>query len=309
MARRRALEGPRHEIDAASAEFPPPLASLAQPPKRLYVIGSIEALEEGLAVIGSRRATPYGISCARHFAGMAARRGIVIVSGGARGCDAAAHRAAVDGGSRTVVFLGGGCDWVYPAENAPLFQAAIDGGGAVASEFDWATEPKPWMFRQRNRLIAGLAKATLIVEAGIPSGTFSTAEEAIDADREVWAVPGSLSSAQSRGANLLISEGAHPIVGDESFAMHLSRVFGAGDGRADADVGRRRGALSGVDAALVGAMRAEPLTVDEIMRVAKSHVRTDDLLRWTMVWLATEAPEHGIVKYPNGRYGPVVEEA
>lgn len=306
MTARGRLKGSRFELDAQSSAFPEHLKTLRQPPRRLYGIGDPNALQEGLAVIGSRRATPYGVSCARHFAGMAARRGVTIISGGARGCDSEAHRAALDNGAPTVAFFGGGCDWVYPAENLGLFQRIIDAGGAVVSEFAWSTSPRPQMFRQRNRLIAGLARATLIVEAGIPSGTFSTAEDAGDAGREVWAVPGSLASEQSRGANLLISDGAHPIVGDDSFATHLSRLFGVGDGCSNEGDQVRDEQCSDVEAAIVRATRAEPLTLDQIVCIVRDHGHGDDALRWTMRWLAQAAPTLGVARYPNGRYGPVV---
>lgn len=305
MAAKGKLKGERFELSPGDDGFPEPLQGLKQPPERLYGIGDPSALQEGLAVIGSRRATPYGISCARHFATLAAQHGIAILSGGARGCDAEAHRAAVDNGAPTVVFLGGGCDWVYPAENFGLFQSAVAGGGAVVSEYPWETEPRPFMFRLRNRLISGLAKATLIVEAGIPSGTFSTAEDANDADREVWAVPGSLASAQSSGANLLISEGAQPIVGDDCFATHLSRLFGVGDGCARPSEGAPEETAGPFERRLVDALRAQPLTLDQIVSLVRQGGR-DDAYPWTMTWLARSAPRFGIAKYPNGRYGPVV---
>ena len=220
------IRGPRVEIERGESLYPPALESVASPPNRLYVLGNPDALSEGLAVVGARKATPYGLGCAHRFARAAAERGIVIVSGGARGCDAAAHKAALEVGGRTVAFLGGGCDKVYPAEHRGLFQNIVDAGGALVSEHPWDFPPVPYAFRARNRLIAGLSRATLIVEAGLPSGTFSTADEALSAGREVFVVPGAITSASSRGANRLLYQGAVPIVDDESFQDALFSVFG-----------------------------------------------------------------------------------
>lgn len=220
------IDGPRWEIERGDALYPAAFELVSAPPKHLYLVGDPSALSEGLAVVGARKATPYGLGCARRFARIAARRGVVIVSGGARGCDAEAHRAALAEGGRTVAFLGGGCDKIYPAEHRGLFQDIVNAGGALVSEHPWEFPPVPYAFRARNRLIAGLARATLIVEAGLPSGTFSTADEALSAGREVLVVPGAITSASSRGANRLLYQGAMPIVDDESFADALFSIFG-----------------------------------------------------------------------------------
>ena len=182
------LEGERFELALEDSLFPKALKSIPHPPARLYGVGRPGALAEGLAVVGARRATPYGRGCAKRFAAAAAERGVAIISGGARGCDAVAHEAALAAGAPTVAFLGGGCNQLYPAENAGLFQRIVAAGGAVVSEHEWDFPPQPHTFRARNRLIAGLSRATLIVEAGLPSGTFSTADEALLAGREVWVV-------------------------------------------------------------------------------------------------------------------------
>lgn len=220
------LKGPRVVIERGSEGYPSAFEVVRNPPEKLYVLGDPSSLVEGLAVVGARKATPYGLGCAERFSAMAARRGVVILSGGARGCDAQAHRAALAAGCPTVAFLGGGCDQLYPAEHAGLFQKIVDGGGAVVSEHPWDCPPLPYAFRERNRLIAGLARATLIVEAGLPSGTFSTADEALAANREVLVVPGAITSTSSRGANRLIYQGATPIVDDESFQDALFSLFG-----------------------------------------------------------------------------------
>lgn len=160
------IAGPRFEIARGDPEYPAALEALSKPPETLYLIGDIQALQEGLAVVGARNATPYGRSAARLLAGCAARMGICVISGGARGCDSYAHEAAIEAGGRTVAFLGGGCDVVYPSCNKGLFNRIVESGGAVVSEHPWSFPPKPYTFRARNRLIASLARATLVVEAG-----------------------------------------------------------------------------------------------------------------------------------------------
>ena len=158
------LEGERFELALEDSLFPKALKSIPHPPARLYGVGRPGALAEGLAVVGARRATPYGRGCAKRFAAAAAERGVAIISGGARGCDAVAHEAALAAGAPTVAFLGGGCNQLYPAENAGLFQRIVAAGGAVVSEHEWDFPPQPHTFRARNRLIAGLSRVTLIVE-------------------------------------------------------------------------------------------------------------------------------------------------
>lgn len=300
--RAAAIEGERFVLMREDDRFPQALAGLRDSPEKLYVIGDPSALEEGLSVVGARKATPYGLNCARHFANMAAQRGIVIISGGARGCDAAAHEGALDAAGRTVVFLGGGCDRLYPASHVGLFQRVIELGGAIVSEQSWEMDPRPWMFRARNRLIAGLAKATLIVEAGLPSGTFSTADEALNAGREVLAVPGSIVSATSRGANRLIYQGATPVVDDEGFSDILFGVFGclkqdtaAGEEGKDADM---------KDNEVVRALRAAPMSIEELYLLAQKHCGKLQPRDWLMPLLAEGMASGTIARYPDGRWGP-----
>lgn len=130
------LRGDAFEIYPEDDEFPNALKILPDPPKKLYLIGNPNALKEGIAIVGARRATPYGLSCTKHFASIAARQGIVVISGGAYGCDSASHKAALKEGKQTVVFLGGGCNIIYPARNESMYQEIIDKDGAVVSEQD-----------------------------------------------------------------------------------------------------------------------------------------------------------------------------
>ncbi len=300
-----AIAGEHTVLRQEDEGYPPALLELPDAPRKLFVIGNVDALQEGLAVVGARKATPYGRGCARRFARRAARRGIVIISGGARGCDAEAHRAALAEHAPTVVFMGGGCHRVYPAQHAALFQEVVEAGGALVSEHEWDTPPRPFMFRLRNRLIAGLAKATLIVEAGLPSGTFSTADEALRVNRDVLVVPGSIESAQSRGANRLIYQGATPIVDDDAFDERICSLFGL---LRQEEVARtEEPSLAGVERTLMDALAATPMGAEELFLLAAQ----EGGRAWTTAalssWIALMETRGLITRYPGGKYGAQVK--
>lgn len=333
------LEGPRFELDIKDEQFPEALRRIPRPPQKIYGIGSADALQEGLAIVGARKATPYGKECAKRFGRIAAGKGIVIISGGARGCDSEAHKAALSMAAPTVVIFGGGCDYVYPAENYDLFQRVINCGGAVISENEWGFPAMPYSFRERNRLIAGLARATLIVEAGLPSGTFSTADEALAAAKEVLAVPGAITSKTSRGANRLIFQGATPVVDDESFEDVLFSLFGclkfasvegvggsnsarasgeladkmgvAGSAGAASDAGvagvsGARGARGAIDAQfkpVFDAISARPTSIDEMCELVSAvPAGFTSAIPWLLVHLERLETGGVIVRLPDGRY-------
>lgn len=302
----KALAGERHVIHYEDERFPQALREIPKPPATLYVVGDPASLQEGLAIVGARKATPYGRSCAARFARLAGERGICIISGGARGCDAASHEAAISTGAPMVVFLGGGCDQIYPPEHQGLFQRIVDAGGAVVSENPWEFVPKPYTFRERNRLIAGLARATLIVEAGLPSGTFSTADEALAANREVLVVPGAITSAQSLGANRLICQGATPIVDDDTFYDQLFTIFGRLR-QPDANVPEAEAAPNTTDS-LFAALEAGPMDMDALMAAARDRFDEGNLQARLMLWLAEKERAGAIARYPDGRYGPAVRD-
>lgn len=298
-----ALKGERWEIGRDDVRYPEALRHIAKPPERLYGMGDPGALQEGLAIVGARKATPYGISCAEHFARLAAERGVSVISGGARGCDAASHKAAMAAGGTTVAFLGGGLECVYPPEHLELFQRMIESGGAVVSEQEWACAPLPYMFRIRNRLIAGLARATLIVEAGLPSGTFSTADEALAANREVLVVPGAITSTRSRGANRLICQGATPIVDDDTFYDQLFLLFGHLK-QQSAETAEQEGGAA--DAYVLAALDAQPMSMDELLIAAREEGGSQKSLADVAVWVAKQVCAGRIARYADGRYGPVL---
>ena len=302
--RRKILEGPRFEIEKGDPRYPEALMHVPSPPKRLYVLGNPSAMIEGLAIIGARRATPYGIGAAKRFGELAAKNNVVVISGGARGCDSASQRAALNAGGKTLAFLAS-IDDVYPKENFDLFQDIVNSGGALVSENEWSEKTLPVYFRMRNRLIAGLAKATLIVEAGIPSGTFSTADDALNLNREVLVVPGAITSKQSAGANRLIYQGATPIIDDETFLDELAVLFGALKSKPlDTKLANSED-VEEADRFLLEALQASNLSVDELLIIYRRENKEDtDALSHLMLWLANATAKGWVSLYPDGRYGP-----
>lgn len=190
------------------ADYPPLLLETADPPLLLFLEGQRRLLTaDALAVVGSRNPTPQGVENARGFAAELSRAGYSIVSGLALGIDAAAHRGGLEGSGSTIAVVGTGLDRVYPERNRPL-AAEIATRGLLLSEFALGTPPLAAHFPQRNRLIAGLSLGTLVIEAALKSGSLITARLAADAAREVFAIPGSIHSPQSRGCHRLIKDGA-----------------------------------------------------------------------------------------------------
>lgn len=304
------LSGPRCVVEYGQEGYPEALMTVKSPPPRLYVVGDVAALQDGLAIVGARKATPYGLSCARRFAQLAAEAGVCVVSGGARGCDGAAHRAALQAGGTTVVVLGSGCDEVYPAEHLPLFQEVVERGGAVVSEQEWGFPPLPYVFRARNRIIAGLARAVLVTEAGVPSGTMSTVDDALAAGKEVYAVPGSILSPTSLGCNRLIAQGAVPIVDDGSFQDALFATFGClrqerAPTAQDGGEGAEGQARPADERTLLSALVASPATAEELSRLACRGLL--DLAPGRIACaLATLESEGALERRRDGRYAVVL---
>ncbi len=188
--------------------YPPRLGEIGDPPLVLEIAGTADLGAPAVAVVGSRRATRYGIETARSFAAGLAAAGCTVVSGLARGIDRAAHQGALDAEGPTVAVLGSALDRLYPPEHEELARRIVARGGAVVTEFPPGTAPLPRNFPRRNRIVAGLALGTLVVEAAERSGSLSTARQAADNDREVFAIPGLLGSDSSRGCHALIRSGA-----------------------------------------------------------------------------------------------------
>lgn len=199
---------PRHVVPLGDPRYPPLLLETADPPLLLYAMGRIELLgAAALAVVGSRNPSAQGLENARAFAAALSDAGLAVVSGLALGIDGAAHEGALQGPGSTIAVVGTGLDRVYPKRHLALARA-VAAGGLVLSEYSLGTPPVAANFPRRNRLIAGLAHGTLVVEAALQSGSLITARLAIEAGREVFAIPGSIHAPQSRGCHLLIKQGA-----------------------------------------------------------------------------------------------------
>lgn len=194
------------------AIFPRRLKEIDQPPPVLFVRGSINVEDDwAVSVVGTRRVTPYGRQVASEIARYLAQNGVTVVSGLARGVDAIAHQTAMQAGGRTLAILGSGVDTIYPPEHRKLAED-ISRQGAVISDYPLGTQPESRNFPPRNRIIAGLSLATIVVEAGETSGALITAEFAVEQGRDVFAVPGSILTPQSEGTNRLIEQGARPLL-------------------------------------------------------------------------------------------------
>jgi len=205
--------------------YPAHLGDLPGSPDVLFVRGRLPA-EAGVAIVGTRRCTRYGMGLARVYGQACASAGWPVISGLARGADAEAHRGVVDAGGVGVAVLGCGPDIVYPAEHRPLADGLLAGGGAIATEYPPGTRPEPWRFPPRNRVISGLAAAVVVVEAAEAGGALITAAAALEQGRHVFAVPGDVGRETSRGCNLLIRDGATPVLDPGDLLASLSLLLG-----------------------------------------------------------------------------------
>ena len=239
--------------------YPRRLQELEQPPPVLYMLGELTSEDEwAVAVVGTRRVTAYGRQVAEDIAGTLARNGISVISGLARGIDSISHQAALHAGGRTIAVMGSGLDRIYPPENRRLAEQ-IAAHGALISDYPPGTPPEGSNFPPRNRLISGLSLAVVIVEAGQTSGALITAAFAADQGREVFAVPGNISSPGSKGTNRLIRDGAQPLLHPEQVleALELTMV-------AEQRTARVVLPADAVEAQLFEALGREPLHIDEI---------------------------------------------
>ncbi len=181
-------------------------------PKKLYFIGKLpESRRPSVAIVGSRKPTAYGREVTYRIANELASRGIIIISGLAIGVDGIAHRAALDAGGVTLAVLGNSVDIIYPATHKELSEDILKNGGAIISEYEPVTPARDFQFLDRNRIVSGLSDAVIVTEAAARSGTLSTVMHALSQGREVFVVPGNITSPLSVGCNNLIKQGAHPI--------------------------------------------------------------------------------------------------
>jgi DNA processing protein len=257
----RAYEKSLAPVCWGDASYPVALAATVDPPPLLWVQGSIAALHASIvAIVGARAATSYALATAKRIAGDLASAGLVIASGMARGVDSAAHLGALESSGQTIAVLGSGVDVVYPAEHAAL-ACRIAASGAVVSELAPGTPPRRMFFPRRNRIISGLSRAVVVVEAGERSGSLITARLALEQGRSVLAVPGSVLTGRNRGAHGLLRAGAKIVESADDILEELATGgthFGKGHGR------KRRPASASEDRILACLRPGQPSDLQEI---------------------------------------------
>ena len=286
------LEGEsNHLLTLADDDYPRPLLEIADPPPVLYLKGRRELLgKPGLAVVGSRNATPSGLQNAEAFSRSLSEAGFTIVSGMALGIDAAAHRGGLAGGGSSIAVVGTGLDLVYPARNKALAHDLAE-NGLIVSEFALGTPALAQNFPRRNRIISGLSRGVLVVEAALASGSLITARQAGEQGREVFAIPGSIHSPFSKGCHQLIKQGAKLV--DEANDILVELHWGGARASA-ATAGSSVGETA--DDPLLAAMGFDPVSIDTLLGRVK--MPTDQLIA-----RVTELELDGaIASMPGGKY-------
>ncbi len=244
--------------------WPPRLSTLSDAPEQLRVRGDLgPPAERRVAIVGSRQADPYGIELTRQLARDLTRAGLCIVSGGAEGVDAAAHRAALEAEGRTVAVLGTGVDVAYPAAHRALFDQILASGGALVSEYDDGAPGARWTFPRRNRIVSGICEAVVVVRAGEKSGALITADWARRQGTPVLAVPGDVREEGSAGPIALLRRGAKVA----ATASDVLEAIGMA-GQLSLPVDLSGQGLSGAEAVLFGVLGRAPLHADEVARAA-----------------------------------------
>ena len=253
-----------HKVNVLICEdptYPSRLKEIYDYPPVLYVRGNLPAEDEPcLAVVGTRRPTVYGRQVTEEMVTDLARSSITIISGLARGIDSVAHRAALDAGGKTVAVFGSGLDIVYPGENAKLAQAIIE-QGALVSEYPLGVKPKAENFPLRNRIMSGLSLGVLVVEAGERSGALITAQQAVEQNREVFAIPGSILSPASQGTNRLIQDGAKLVRNYADIIEELNLTIVV----QQAEI-KEFSPANEVESAILRQLSSEPNHIDEVCR-------------------------------------------
>ncbi len=314
MSQRDGLDAAREEKAAAKLDarlvtpvdddYPAPLKEIYDPPLCLYVRGTLEK-EDGhaLAVVGTRRASHYGAAQAERLAFAAAQTGFTIISGLARGIDTVAHRAALKAGGRTIAVLGGGMDRLYPPENREL-AAEIAGHGAVVTEFPLGREPDRTTFPYRNRIVSGLSKGVLVVEAGVNSGAMNTAEQALEQGRSVLAVPGRVDLEAAHGPHRLIRNGARLVEDVNDILQEFEFLFPPGEAKrlAQRRDARQRLTLAPDEIRLVRALWTDPELDFDVL------ARRTELSSARLMTLAMQLEMKRVVRRLPGRRLALMEE-
>lgn len=271
-----------NSISTMDDTFPSRLEVIPECPRTLYYKGKISEYHLGVAIVGTRKPTAYGRQVTTELASRLAERGVVVISGLAHGIDGIAHHAALEVRGITVAVLACGLDQVYPAAHRGLAERIINGNGALVSEYAPGTPPLPHRFLERNRLVSGLADIVIVTEASLRSGTMNTVSHALGQGKDVYAVPGPITSAMSAGCNALIAQGATPIVDIERFIDQLLPGAHTGQASVFADTpeqqrlidllmaGHSEGELLQKESGLDAALFTQTLTMLEIRGVVKA---------------------------------------
>ncbi len=274
-------------LSRSDPSYPPLLAAIHDPPPQLWIRGGADPellSRPAVAIIGARACSSYGRAVARSLGRDLAAAGVIVVSGMARGVDGEAHRGAVEAGGPTVAVLGCGIDRDYPAAHAELARR-ISETGLIVSEYEPGVEPAPWRFPARNRIIAGLSRAVVVVEARERSGALITVDFALEQGRDVLVVPGEITSALSVGVNALLRHGAAPALSVDDVLEAIDVVIARAEPREpEGDAGR-----------VLSALRDRAATVDEI-----SHAVTLPAAAVAAVLVSLEL--EGLVEAGDGSY-------
>jgi len=279
-------------------EYPPSLQNIPDPPGLLYLKGRLEPRDQiAIAIVGSRRCTPYGVRIAERLAGALARTGFTVVSGLARGIDAAAHRGAIKAGGRSIAVLANGLASIYPPEHEDLARALVEAGGLL-SEMPMRQGPLAGLFTQRNRIISGISLGVVVVEATPRSGSLSTARHAVEQNREVFAVPGPADSLSSRGCHRLIRDGARLVETVDDILEELGPL--TGEIRTDPGLPPVRHpaelALTDPERSLLGQLDDQPTGVDDLIS------RTGLTAGQVLATLSVLEMKHLVRRVPGGRF-------
>jgi DNA processing protein len=263
-------------VTLADSDYPKPLRAITNAPPVLYYRGDYLGKDElAIAIVGTRRATSYGRSVATQLAQELGQLGFTLVSGLALGIDTATHRAALDARARTIAVIGSGFGNVYPQENRPLV-SSIAKQGAVMTEFASGVNPAQWTFPQRNRIISGLSRGVIVIEAPEGSGALLTAEDALNQGREVFAVPGSVQSEKNKGAHRLIKKcGAKLVDCVDDVIEEFADLQAALKGRRERPAPSERPCLSMNEEKVFAYLEFEPLHFNEL--VDKSGLSTSEI--------------------------------
>ncbi|MDO8474226.1 MAG: DNA-processing protein DprA [bacterium] len=293
-------------IQRENKKYPKLLAQIGDAPKQLYYKGTWDAtiFEHCLAVVGTRKMTTYGKRMTEQLVGEIASAGITIVSGFMYGIDAAAHKAALRAGGRTIAVMPCGIDMIHPSDQADLYKEIVDMGGLVLSEYEGNFQPLLWTYPKRNRIVAGLSQATLVVEAGEKSGSLITAHFAKKYRRKLFVVPGPLTSSVSVGIMQLIKEGAEVVGGAKDvldfyrsnlgFSLRFIPPAGGSPTRLQKTQDPR--SLSTLEEKVLEELRAEPKEVDELARLfGASAAHIGSVLSFLEL--------SGAITNENGKYG------